>query len=88
MVRRMTITIYENPISPHSRRIRILAIELKLALEWQVVDFKKGVHKGLPNLARNAHGKVPKMVDGEFKKWESKAIMENLADGPPNGEEE
>jgi len=81
----MAIQIYENSISPNARRVRMLAIELQLDLEWHTVDLQKGEHKAPPNLARNANGKVPTLVDGDFMLWESNAIIQYLADSAPNG---
>ena len=43
------------------------------------VDLAKGEHKAPDYLAINPNGKVPALVDGDTKLWESNAIMCHLA---------
>jgi glutathione S-transferase len=43
------------------------------------VDLGKGEHKRPEFLAINPNGKVPALVDGEFRLWEANAIMAYLA---------
>ncbi len=54
--------------------------ELALPYEFVLLDMKAGAHKGPEFLAINPMGRVPALVDGEFKLWESGAILLYLAD--------
>ena len=44
------------------------------------VDVGKGEHRSPEFLAVNPNGKVPALVDGDVKMWESVAIMAYLSD--------
>ena len=48
-------------------------------VEFVRVDLAKGEHKTPDYLAINPNGKVPALVDGDTKLWESNAIMCHLA---------
>ncbi|WP_407682355.1 glutathione S-transferase family protein [Pseudocalidococcus azoricus] len=54
--------------------------ELGIPYEFVVMDMKAGAHKQPDFLAINPMGKVPALVDGEVKLWESGAILLYLAD--------
>ncbi|AOX04638.1 glutathione S-transferase [Moorena producens PAL-8-15-08-1] len=53
--------------------------ELKVPYEYVVLDLKAGEHKQPEYLSINPMGKVPAIVDGDFKLWESGAILVYLA---------
>lgn len=59
--------------------------ELGLPYEFVQLDLAAGAHKQPDYLAINPMGKVPAIVDGDFKLWESGAILLYLAEkyGPP-----
>ncbi len=54
--------------------------ELSLPYEFVLLDMKAGAHKSPDFLAINPMGKVPALVDGDLKLWESGAILLYLAD--------
>jgi glutathione S-transferase len=56
-----------------------LAKHLKSSVEYAYVDLGKGEHRGDAYKAVNPNRKVPALVDGELKLWESNAIMCHLA---------
>lgn len=72
--------LYYNPLSPNARKVLVTAKLAGVELEHNVLDFRKGEHKAPEFLAINPNGKVPALVDGELKLWESNAIMQYLAD--------
>ncbi|MBG1258158.1 glutathione S-transferase family protein [Nostoc commune] len=54
--------------------------ELKVPYEFVKLDMQAGEHLKPEYLAINPVGKVPAIVDGDFKLWESGAILLYLAD--------
>ncbi len=52
---------------------------LNSPVEFVRVDMTKGQHKSPDFLAINPNGKVPALVDGDTRLWESNAIMCHLA---------
>jgi glutathione S-transferase len=52
---------------------------LNSPVEFVRIDLSKGQHKSPDYLAINPNGKVPTLVDGETRIWESNAIMCHLA---------
>ncbi len=54
--------------------------ELGVPYEFVLLDMKSGEHLQPEFLAINPMGKVPAIVDGEFKIWESGATLLYLAD--------
>ncbi len=54
--------------------------ELSLPYEFVLLDMKAGEHREPDFLAINPMGKVPAIVDGDCKMWESGAILLYLAD--------
>ena len=53
--------------------------ELGVPYEYILLDMKAGEHKQPEYLSINPIGKVPAIVDGDFKLWESGAILVYLA---------
>jgi glutathione S-transferase len=53
--------------------------ELGVPYEFILLDMQAGEHRQPEFLAINPMGKVPAIVDGEFKLWESGAILFYLA---------
>lgn len=53
--------------------------ELEVSYEFILLDMQAGEHQQPEFLAINPMGKVPAIVDGDFKLWESGAILFYLA---------
>lgn len=70
----MTIRLYSWPHSSGTRVAWALE-ELGLAYEYVHLDRGKQEHRAPAFLAVNPHGKVPALVDGELKFFESSAIL-------------
>lgn len=75
----MTLTLYDGPVSPNARKVRLLAAELGLPLERKVLSFAKGEMRAPTYLAKNPNGMVPTLDDDGFVLWESAAILRYLA---------
>jgi len=76
--------LYSNPVSNNCRRVLATIEELGLDnVEVVNVDLGKGAQREPEFLALNPNGKVPVLVDGDRKIWESSAIMHYLAHGTP-----
>jgi glutathione S-transferase len=72
--------LYFHPLSGNSRRVLLVAAHLEVPLERIVIDLPKGEQRGAPHLARNPNGRVPVLDDDGFRLWESRAIMQYLAE--------
>ncbi|HUP06189.1 MAG TPA: glutathione S-transferase family protein [Caldimonas sp.] len=70
----MTIKLYSWPMSSGTRVSWALE-ELALPYEYVLLDAKKQEHRSAEMLALNPHGKVPALVDGELRLFESCAIL-------------
>ena len=75
--------LYFHPMSGNSRRVLLVATHLDIPLERVVVDLTKGEQRGAPHLSRNPNGRVPVLEDDGFVLWESRAIMQYLAEKTP-----
>jgi glutathione S-transferase len=75
--------LYFHPLSGNSRRALLVAAHLDVPLERIVVDLTKGEQRGAAHLARNPNGRLPVLDDDGFVLWESRAIMQYLADKTP-----
>ncbi|HTJ43768.1 MAG TPA: glutathione S-transferase family protein [Kofleriaceae bacterium] len=73
--------LYDFPFSPNCRKVRAVAYELGITLEYAPVDLIKGDQRAPAFLAKNPNGRVPVLEDGAFVLWESTAIMRYLANG-------
>ncbi len=54
--------------------------ELEVPYEFVLLDMQAGAHRQPEFLAINPMGKIPAIVDGNFKLWESGAILLYLAE--------
>jgi len=70
----MTIKLYSWPMSSGTR-ISWALEELALPYEYVPLDRGKQEHRSAEMLAVNPHGKIPALVDGELKLFESGAIL-------------
>lgn len=71
--------LHDFAFSPNCRKVRALAYELGIQLEFVPVDLPRGAHRTPAFLAINPNGRVPVLVDGELVLWESNAILRYLA---------
>src|ERR1700687_3089085 len=76
--------LYGFPPSPNTWQIRALAAYLGVPLEFELVDLTKGGSRTPAFLAINPTGRTPALVDGDFKLWETLAIMQYVASKKPN----
>lgn len=72
--------LYWHPNSQPSRTSMAVAKHLGLDLEAEKVDLLEGAQRKPEYLAINPNGKVPALVDGDLRLWESAAIQEYLTD--------
>jgi glutathione S-transferase len=71
--------LYHFP-SPNPQKITFALHELGLECEIVPVDLSKGEQRKPEFLALNPFGRVPVLVDGDQKLWESHAILDYLGD--------
>jgi glutathione S-transferase len=76
--------LYGFPASPNTWKVRAVAAHLGIPLELEMVDLLKGGSHTPGYLAINPTGRTPALVDGDFKLWESTAIMQYIASQKPN----
>lgn len=69
--------------SPNCRKVQATISHLGLDVEVEYLDFFAGDLNSPEFLAINPNGRVPTLTDGDFKLWESNAIMQYLADKVP-----
>jgi len=74
----MTIKLYSWPMSSGTRIAWALE-ELALPYQYVLLDRTKQEHRSGDMLAVNPHGKVPALVDGDLRLFESGAILLYLA---------
>ncbi len=75
--------LYDFPFSPNCRKVRAVAYELGIALDYHHVDLLNGAQRAPAFLAKNPNGRVPVLEDGDLVLWESTAIIRYLAVGSP-----
>lgn len=72
--------LYVFPPSPNCIKVIALAKHLKLAVRQRTVFLPRGEHKAQEFLELNPNGRVPLLVDGALRLWESDAILHYLAE--------
>jgi glutathione S-transferase len=75
----LIMKLYGFAPSPNTWQVRALATHLGVPLEFVPLDFTKGDTKTPAFLAINPTGRTPALVDGDFKLWETMAIMQYIA---------
>ncbi|EJF59314.1 thioredoxin-like protein [Dichomitus squalens LYAD-421 SS1] len=75
----MVVKIYGSPIAVCTKRVLVVAEELKVPYELICVDYKKGELKSPEYLAHHPFGQIPYIEDGGFELFESRAICRYLA---------
>lgn len=71
--------LYTFTITPNNRKVEAFVRHFDLDVEVHHVSFKDKETQSPEYLAINPMGKVPALVDGDFKLWESNAILTYLA---------
>lgn len=78
------IKLYEFPLSPFSRKVKVVLHEKGVPFESVFVDLFKGGTKTEAYLKLNPFGRVPVLVDGETIIFESTVINEYLEEKFPH----
>lgn len=76
--------LYGFPGSPNTWKVRAFADHIDVPIEFRLTDLTKGEQKSPEFLALNPYGRTPVLVDGDFRLWESNAIMQYLGSRKPN----
>ena len=66
--------------SPNCRKTMATAYHLSSDVEMHFMELTSGETKSAEFLAINPNGLTPTLEDGDFKLWESEAVMQYLAD--------
>jgi glutathione S-transferase len=75
--------LYQHPMSANARAAIMTVYQLNAPVELVFVDLQKQ-EQHLPEFLRmNPNHRVPVLEDGDFYLWESRAIMQYLADKTP-----
>lgn len=75
--------LYQHPMSANARAAVMTALLLDAPVELVFVDLQAGEQTLPPFLQKNPNHRVPVLEDGDFYLWESRAIMQYLADLSP-----
>jgi glutathione S-transferase len=70
--------LYGFPPSPNTWKVRAAAKHMRLPVELELIDLSRGQQRSDAYLALNPCGRAPVLVDGDFKLWESNAILQYL----------
>ena len=79
----MSMKLYDFAPSPNSRKVRAVAYELGLPLDFVHVGLFQGESRAPAFLTKNPNGRVPVLEDGDLLLWESNAIIAYLGAGTP-----
>lgn len=71
--------LYTFTVTPNNRKVEAFVKHFDLDVDIHHVSFKDQETKSPEYRAINPMGKVPALVDGDFKLWESNAILTYLA---------
>lgn len=79
----MSLKIHAFPLSPRNFKVLVVANYLDLDYEFVFCDFAKGQQKTDAYTQININQRAPAIEDGDFKLWESNAIIYYLATKKP-----
>jgi glutathione S-transferase len=79
----MALKLHVFPPSPRSFKVLAVAHQLGIDYEFAFCDLTKGDQKSAAYTALNLNQRVPTLEDGDFKLWESNAIIQYLATRKP-----
>lgn len=71
--------LYTFTVTPNNRKVEAFVRHFKLPVDVHHVSFKDRETQSPAYLDINPMGKVPALVDGDFRLWESNAILTYLA---------
>ena len=71
--------LYTFTVTPNNRKVEAFVRHFKLPVDLHHVSFKDRETQSPAYLEINPMGKVPALVDGDFRLWESNAILTYLA---------
>ena len=71
--------LYTFTITPNNRKVEAFVRHFDLDVDVHHVSFKDRETQSVEYLAINPMGRVPALTDGDFKLWESNAILTYLA---------
>jgi glutathione S-transferase len=75
--------LYQHPMSANARAAVMTAFQLNAPVELVYVDLQRREQLEPVFLKMNPNHRVPVLEDGDFHLWESRAIMQYLADLTP-----
>jgi len=75
--------LYQHPMSANARAVIMTIYQLNAPVELVHVSLETGEQTRPEFLKLNPNHRVPVLEDGEFVLWESRAIMQYLADQTP-----
>lgn len=79
----MKLKVHAFPLSPRSFKVLAVANHLGLEYELHICDLTKGEQRRPEFGAINPNHKAPALEDGDFKLWESNAMIQYLASMRP-----
>ena len=79
----MSLKLHVFPPSPRSFKVLVVAHHLGIDYQLVLCDLTKGDQKSASYGALNPNQRVPTLEDGDFKLWESNAIIQYLATNKP-----
>src|ERR1700690_3124442 len=74
----VSMKMYGHPMSTCTRKVLATLHEKKASFEIVPVDLTTGAHKRPQHLARQPFGQIPVIDDGDFRLYESRAIIRYL----------
>jgi glutathione S-transferase len=72
--------LYYDPITVNCQKVLAGFSLMNVPFEEARVNYLEGGHKAPEYLAINPNAMLPALVDGDFKLWESNAILQYVAD--------
>jgi glutathione S-transferase len=79
----MTVKLHVFPLSPRAFKVLFAAEHIGVPYQMVFVDLSKQAHKTPGFAALNPNMRMPVLEDGDFKLWESNAIVQYLAEQKP-----